>query len=195
MWATGKTSKQKKNRSGFTIVELLIVIVVIGILAAIVIVAYTGIQGRARDTQRVDDLKTIAKALEVYKINNGAYPNPVSTPNASSWEVSTNGSNVATNFLSALVSPNGVSKIPVDPTNTGTALNPSFNNPTFEYFYYVYAAGTSGCDASRGAFYILGATRMDNTPGGQTSPVSPGFSCPGRDWAINGAWVSGSFTN
>ena len=38
----------KKTKSGFTIVELLIVIVVIGILAAITIVAYNGIQSRAR---------------------------------------------------------------------------------------------------------------------------------------------------
>jgi type II secretion system protein G len=196
MWVNiKKQNRNYKKPVGFTIVELLIVIVVIGILAAIVVVAYTGIQGRARDTQRVVDLKTITKALEVYKINNGVYPTPVSTPNASSWEVSTNGSNVATNFLSALVSTNGVSKIPVDPTNTGSALNPSYNNSTFEYFYYVYAAGTSGCDATRGAFYVLGATRMDNTPAGQSSPVSPGFSCSGRDWAVNGAWVTGSYTN
>ncbi|MET0979771.1 MAG: prepilin-type N-terminal cleavage/methylation domain-containing protein [Candidatus Saccharimonadales bacterium] len=186
---------KKQTSTGFTIVELLIVIVVIGILAAITIVAYNGVQGRARDTQRIADLKGIAKALEVYKINNGAYPTPVSTPNASSWEVSTNGSNVATNFLSALVSTNGVSKVPVDPTNTGVTLNPSFNSATYEYFYYVYAAGTSGCDPARGAFYILGATRMDSVPAGQNSAASPGFSCPSRDWAVNGAWVTGGFTN
>lgn len=40
-----------KNKNGFTIVELLIVIVVIGILAAITIVAYNGIQNRAQDTK------------------------------------------------------------------------------------------------------------------------------------------------
>jgi prepilin-type N-terminal cleavage/methylation domain-containing protein len=60
----------KKTTSGFTIVELLVVIVVIAILAAITIVAYNGIQARARDTQRIQDIKTIAKAHELYNIKN-----------------------------------------------------------------------------------------------------------------------------
>ena len=42
----------RKKQTGFTIVELLIVIVVIGILAAITIVAFNGVQQRARDAQR-----------------------------------------------------------------------------------------------------------------------------------------------
>jgi general secretion pathway protein G len=188
--------KITNRQTGFTIVELLIVIVVIGILAAISIVAYNGVQAKARDSQRISDLKSIVKALEAYKVNNGTYPTPVSTPNASSWEVSTDGSNNATTFLAALVSPTGVSKIPVDPINTGTALNPSVNSTTFEYFYYLYAAGTNGCDPARGAFYVLGATRMSSVAAGQTHPASPGFSClPTRDWASNGAWVTGGFVN
>jgi prepilin-type N-terminal cleavage/methylation domain-containing protein len=183
----------KLKHTGYTIVELLIVIVVIGILATITLVAYNGVQNRARDTIRISDLTAIADALEVYVVNNGAYPTPVSTPNASSWEVSTNGSNVATDFLSALATNNGINKIPVDPKNTGTSLNPSINSSTFEYFYYVYAAGTNGCDINRGAYYVLGATRMDSIAAGQTHPTSPGFSCSTRDWATNGAWVTGDY--
>ncbi len=64
-----------KIHSGFTIVELLIVIVVIAVLAAISVVAYTGIQNRANDSVVESDLKTVAKKLELYKIdNNGNYP-------------------------------------------------------------------------------------------------------------------------
>lgn len=48
---------KSKNKNGFTIVELLIVIVVIGILAAITLVAYNGIQARANDTAIKSDLR------------------------------------------------------------------------------------------------------------------------------------------
>jgi prepilin-type N-terminal cleavage/methylation domain-containing protein len=66
MWA------QHKQR-GFTIVELLIVIVVIAILAAITVVAFNGVQQRARDTQRKSDLAQIAKALHLYNTDNGSF--------------------------------------------------------------------------------------------------------------------------
>ena len=56
---------------GFTIVELLIVIVVIAILAAITIVAFNGVQQRARDSQRKNDLANIAIALKLYNVDNG----------------------------------------------------------------------------------------------------------------------------
>ncbi len=63
----------KKATSGFTIVELLIVIVVIAVLASITIVAYNGIQQRAQDSQRKSDLAQITKALHIYNVDNGNY--------------------------------------------------------------------------------------------------------------------------
>lgn len=66
-----------KNRSGsrgFTIVELLIVIVVIAILATITIVAYNGVQERARTTAVSSALNQAAKKLKLYEIDNGTYP-------------------------------------------------------------------------------------------------------------------------
>ena len=75
----------KKTTSGFTIVELLIVIVVIAILAAISVVAYTGVQARAKDSARIAKVNDIAKALELYKIDEGQYP-PI--PDGNSGETS-----------------------------------------------------------------------------------------------------------
>lgn len=64
----------QSRRAGFTIVELLIVIVVIGILAAITVVAYNGIQTRAQNTQRIAAAKDWQKIITTYTSLNGKYP-------------------------------------------------------------------------------------------------------------------------
>lgn len=75
-----------KNRSrlgplatGFTIVELLIVIVVIGILAAISIIAYNGIQGRAQASAVSSALDQTNRKLALYAVDNSAYPPDLAT--------------------------------------------------------------------------------------------------------------------
>lgn len=73
-YAKLKSMTVRKRRAGFTIVELLIVIVVIAILAAIAVTSYSGINNRANDSAVQSDLKNIAKKLEIYKVDNGVYP-------------------------------------------------------------------------------------------------------------------------
>jgi prepilin-type N-terminal cleavage/methylation domain-containing protein len=68
------TMTKNKIQKGFTIVELLIVIVVIGILAALVVTTYNGIQQRARDTERKTDLNALHGHAEAYQAQNGKYP-------------------------------------------------------------------------------------------------------------------------
>jgi prepilin-type N-terminal cleavage/methylation domain-containing protein len=60
-----------RKQYGFTIVELLIVIVVIGILAAISVVAYNGVQTRAKASVVADDLKKTEKAFKLLAIEQG----------------------------------------------------------------------------------------------------------------------------
>ena len=66
--------KLPSKQTGFTIVELLIVIVVIGILAAITVVAYNGIQTRANNLRTEDAAAKFRKALILYATEHGAYP-------------------------------------------------------------------------------------------------------------------------
>jgi type II secretion system protein G len=74
-----------KNKSkGFTIVELLIVIVVIGILATLVIVTFTGIQQKARDSKRKTDIGAVQAALESYYSSNNTYPTAAHL-NSATW--------------------------------------------------------------------------------------------------------------
>lgn len=63
-----------RRQPGFTIVELLIVIVVIAILAAITVVAFNGLQDRARKTALSAEVTNIAKHLRNDQVINSAYP-------------------------------------------------------------------------------------------------------------------------
>ncbi len=64
----------KKIQSGFTIVELLIVIIVIAILASITVVAFNGVRARALQSEKQSKVTEVRKALERYKIDNNRYP-------------------------------------------------------------------------------------------------------------------------
>jgi type II secretion system protein G len=88
---------------GFTIVELLIVIVVIGILAAITMVAYSSIQTRAKFSSAQSDLAATKKAVEAYRAEYGSFPDT-----GGSWRYSSNGVNT---YIPGVV-PNIVSSLP-----------------------------------------------------------------------------------
>lgn len=66
---------KKYTPKGFTIVELLIVVVVIAILAAITVVSYNGITARSTNAALKTDLSTASKKIEQYQIENSQYPN------------------------------------------------------------------------------------------------------------------------
>lgn len=65
-----------KAEKGFTIVELLIVIVVIGILAALTLNSFSQAQAKGRDGKRIDDIAAVQKAVEGYYAVGGSYPVP-----------------------------------------------------------------------------------------------------------------------
>lgn len=102
--------------SGFSVVELIIVVVVISILASIAIVAYTSSQQKSRNSIRLTDLKLMQDAVETYRAQNGTYP---STSDA--WrgrcEVPTVALSTA-NYIPSIISGNyysGGSSLPLDP--------------------------------------------------------------------------------
>lgn len=68
--------KQAPHRrsSGFTIIELAVVVAVIGILVSIALFGFQRVQMQARDTKRATDVRTLVEGLERYYVRNGEYP-------------------------------------------------------------------------------------------------------------------------
>jgi type II secretion system protein G len=136
------TSLKRANK-GFTIVELLIVIVVIGILAALVITTFTGIQQKARNTERQTDIKAIHGQVEAYYAQNGKYPT-LANINDATWR----STNMKGLDAEALKDPKG--------SDQTLVASPAAN----AYAYDVQKSGGGACDNTTNdcATYTLTAT-------------------------------------
>jgi len=64
-----------RRSDGFTLLELLVTTIMIAVLTIIGIVSYSSVNKRSRDVKRKSDLEQIRSALEMYRSDNGAYPN------------------------------------------------------------------------------------------------------------------------
>ena len=183
-------SRNKVYSYGFTIVELLLVIVVIGILATLVTYNYTSTQARSRDSKRTTDAKAIEAALELYRSENTGYPasttaTQVGGASTASWE--TSGAAQTGTFMSALKNYGFSTGVPIDPTNN------TLTSSGKTYRYKTYVAGTNGCDATKGDYYVFVVNDLESITG--TSPLSPGFSCSSYNWQTEGDYVFGGFVN
>jgi len=151
-----------KNRNrGFTIVELLIVIVVIGILALLVITTYSGIQQKARNSKRSADVKAIQTQLEAFFANNGYYPSRADmNADTASW-FTTNMKSLDKNAMAD----------PKNPTRSNDlASAPAANVYSDEVFQ---SDGTTACesDDTTCAVYTLTAT-YEGQVNGQSTAVA-----------------------
>jgi prepilin-type N-terminal cleavage/methylation domain-containing protein len=146
----------KKRNQGFTIVELLIVIVVIGILALLVITTYSGIQAKARNSKRQTDIQSLQTQLEAFFSQNGFYPSRADLNNGG-WL----GTNMKSLDQNALVDPS-------NPTQSKTLLAaPAAKSYAYEV---TQSDGSTSCetDDTACAKYTLTATYEGSVNGQNT---------------------------
>lgn len=128
-----------QKRKTFTLIEMLIVIVIIGILAAALVPRLQSVQGRARDTKRKTDLRTIFNALEIYVLDNSDYPSDRTPGNPWKWRYSTDTSPWMPELTGI------ISSVPTDPRNVNP-LN-GYLRQTGAYYHMYRGLTTGGIDA------------------------------------------------
>ncbi len=142
----------RKSR-GFTLVELLIVISIIGVLTTLLMANFIGVRQRARDAQRKSDLRQIQSALELYRADQGSYPaNQLnfSVPNCSN---SIKSPDCTTSIY--------MQEVPKDPSGSSSSYNSG------NYYF-----------SSNGTTYTIGAC-LENTSDPLGDIASPGGSSSG----------------
>jgi type II secretion system protein G len=124
------------NQRGFTLVELLVVIVILSIVASVVAFSILGSVRKARIAERVNDLKSIQSALELYRIDYGQYPTTQPNPLHPAWGYSVGicyGDNMSTVLPSFI--PKYLSKFPIDPNfNPNAQCDSTTNYPNSTWY-------------------------------------------------------------
>ena len=113
--STNKTPAHLSKQFGFTVIELVVVIVVIGILAAISITVYSGVSKRAVETSMQSDLDTGSAVLELDNRQNGTYPSNASSANGGQGLATSKG-----NTLTYALKPYGYCLSTVNAATTNT---------------------------------------------------------------------------
>ncbi len=128
---------QKKDKKGFTLIEILVVIAIAGLISSLVLVTVSSARAKNRETKRKVDLKEIEKALQFYYADNRSFPMP-----GNGWDVGYNyNAEGRAEWLDLQTALNPyISKLPTDPS-LGDSI--SWNG----YMYYdanVPAGGARG---------------------------------------------------
>ena len=129
-------------KKGFTLIELLVVVAIIGLLSSVVISSLNVARAKGRDAKRLEDLRQIQIALELYRDDHGNYPSEASGSNGKIGEGA---------GLDSLLTPY-ISSLPVDPLGPGDAIH-----------YYYYDA-RQACAGSPNIAVIFART-MEQQPG------------------------------
>lgn len=157
---------RQDRRSGFTLIEILIVVAIIAILASVVLVGLGPTQQAGRDARRISDLSEAQNGLELYYNKCGFYPGALGNASCAAVTLGSTGATAYTAVGAAIEAANlGVSTWPQDPSNVAP---------------HVYSYGTNGTGSTAATSYVLGAT-LENTNNSVFTTYTPPTNVSAND--------------
>ncbi|MEK7664711.1 MAG: prepilin-type N-terminal cleavage/methylation domain-containing protein [Patescibacteria group bacterium] len=127
-----RIDNKNKLLTGFTIIEIIVVIAIIAVLSGIVMVNVGNARAKARDARRKSEMRDLQKALVMYYANNGSFPSTGGSyySSESGDQVSNNGGN----YIPGLT-PTYMSALPRDPRGGTSQIQPTCGSWKSAYLY------------------------------------------------------------
>lgn len=179
-------------KKAFTLIELLIVITIIGILAAVIMISYGNAQAKSRDAKRIGDINALSGALKIYQLDHKQYPNKIrETASATCYIMSTSAhdswqTDLGSDFLLAKYMP-----VPL-PTDTkqpsATSYTPIWRAPADRYFYTLMSSNKSYILAAR--LEMAGNSNQADMASMKNIKPSTGAGYSESNCVFNGAQLS-----
>lgn len=126
-----------KDNKGFTLIEVMAVIAIIGSLSSIALASLNNARAKARDSQRISNIGEIKKALDLYHFDYGVYPISVGTTwmgNMSDWG---SYATIGVNGYIPGLAPSYIAELPVDPKQT-SSYGYLYKSDGVDYFFIAY---------------------------------------------------------
>lgn len=163
--------------SGFTLVELLVVISIIGLLSSIVLTSVNSARSKARNVREKSDVKQIITALELARSNSPTDQYPESAGGGAGWSCLKSSGNCWRGIYPALPAQAVADLAPYLPTIPQTAVNTSGGTSCYAYDSYLYISKTP---SPVGSFTFSGTGAFIIWAKETTGAFDPG-ECPGYD--------------
>lgn len=173
----------KENKSGFTLIEILVVVAIIGILVSFVTLNFNDARKKSRDQARKSDLQALQLAIETYKVQYNVYPEAGCGAPANNFAgPGTYGSNVVTTCDTYIVGvvPDFIKTLPTDP-NLEQAFDKGYlyrtNGDHSAYKLVVHESVESEVVVAGNEFARYASTCGVATPSAQYAVYSLGAEC------------------
>ncbi len=132
----------RRNHAGFTLVEILIVVIILGILAAIVIPQFTNASSSAKSSSVQSTLQSIRSQLELYKIQHSDTPPTVTLMWTALTGPTDSTGNTSTTNGGVFVNGPYLQQVPTNPLNGNNAVETVAAASTADGWYYTVNGGT-----------------------------------------------------